>query len=90
LWSGFAYTNGNGYRCSVGNSNCDRNGNCDTYANRDTCTEDYSNSASAPDSSATTVSLRAYPQLTTGTLEAIREFPKSRDLLYRGGASSQR
>ena len=82
MWA-FAYTDGNGYGngCSVGNCNGYGYSNADAY--RVANTEDYANSAGASDSPASAVSLRAYMQLSSGTREAIREFPKSRDLLYR-------
>ena len=52
-----------------------RHSNADAYRNSDT--EGYSNSAAAPDCSASAVRLGSYTQLSSRTREAIREFPKS-------------
>jgi hypothetical protein len=88
LWA-FAYTNGHGdgHSCSVGNAHS--NGYCDgnRYCIANTQGDGHTTAASYGASS--TVSLWAYMQLSSGTREAIREFPKSREFLYRRGASGQ-
>jgi hypothetical protein len=93
LWA-FAFTDGNGYGhgCSIGHAHSDGNsyGNCysDTNAYCIADTEGYGHTTAASNSASSTVSLRAYMQLSSGTHEAIREFPKSCELLNLKSASS--
>ena len=83
MWSGFAYTDGNGdgHGCSIGNAHSYGNcyGNCysDTNAYCIANAKDYAHTTAASNSASSTVSLRAYTQLSLGTREAIREFPKA-------------
>jgi hypothetical protein len=90
VWA-FAFTDGNGYGhgCSIGHAhsdcNSDGDGNSDPNAYCIANTEVYSHTTAASYVASSTVSLRAYMQLSSGTREAIREFPKSHELLYRGG-----
>ena len=91
LWA-FADTDGNGHGhgCSIGYAHSDGNsyGNCnsDTNAYCIANTEVYGHTTAASNGASSTVSLRAYMQLSSGTRELLREFPKSRELLCRGGA----
>src|SRR5437667_2840614 len=68
-------SNTNGHGCSIGNGN----GNCysDANAYRIANAEDYAYTTAASYSTSSAVSLRACMQLSSGTREAIREFPKS-------------
>jgi hypothetical protein len=76
LWA-FAYTDGNGHGhgCSIGHGY--GNSYSDTNAYRIADTEDYPNTTATSYGASSTVSLWAYMQLSSGTREAIREFPKS-------------
>ena len=82
MWA-FAFTdcNGYGHGCSIGNpnsnGNCDGNRYSDAYAYRIANAEDYAYTTAASYGASSAVSLRAYMQLSSGTREAIREFPKS-------------
>ena len=82
MWA-FAFTDSNGYGhgCSIGHAHSNRycDGNCysDTNAYRIADTEDYPNTTATSYGASSAVSLRAYMQLSSGTREAIREFPKS-------------
>ena len=89
MWNGFAYANSD---CNcIGHTNCDghRNRKCvgNAYSYGTTVTKDYTNSAPASDCSTSAVSVGAETQLSSGTREAIREFPKA---LLRQSALSER
>jgi len=79
----FAYTHSD----SDGNANSDGNGISITnaYSNvnaqADSDSETGSHTAAASHTAASAVSVGSYTQLSLGTREAIREFPKSRELL---------
>ena len=76
MWA-FAFTdcNGYGHGGSIGYAHGNRYS--DAYAYRIANAEDYAYTTAASYGASSAVSLRAYMQLSSGTREAIREFPKS-------------
>ena len=77
MWLGFAYPE-SCVAYANSNGNCHGNSKCvgNAYSYGTTFTKGYTNSAAASDCSASAVSIGAETQLSSGTREAIREFPK--------------
>jgi hypothetical protein len=84
LFVAFAYTHGNGNRNTHGNRNahCNGNGVSISNANGNTWRQNYPHTAAAPHTGSPAVSLGAYLQISSGTREAIREFPEKLRVLY--------